>query len=85
MRSVLGTRGMAAFNRYFGVKPGRDAPKLERLVWFRGYYLKNLPLYVLLLPMLWYYSVWLAALVTLPWVAGFLRLNYEIRRERGRV
>ena len=35
---------MRLFDRIFGIKPGRDAPKLERLLWFRGYYLRNLPL-----------------------------------------
>ena len=76
---------MAAFNRYFGVKPGRDAPQLQRLSWFRGYYLKSLPLYLVLLPLLWsWLSPWLAALFMVPWLAGFLRLNYEIRCERRR-
>jgi hypothetical protein len=31
----------------FGVKPGPDAPKLERLLWFRSYYLRNLALMAL--------------------------------------
>jgi len=40
---------MRAFNRYYGVKPGRDAPKLQRLLWFRGYYLRGFPFSMLAL------------------------------------
>jgi hypothetical protein len=34
------------FDGFFGVKPRRDAPKLDRLLWFRGYYLRPLPVIV---------------------------------------
>jgi ABC-type dipeptide/oligopeptide/nickel transport system permease subunit len=79
---------MRLFNRIFGVKPGRDAPKLERLLWFRGYYLRNLPLMVLVLGVLalslgssqW----WIAVVLALTWIAGFARLNVEIRSEKRR-
>jgi len=78
---------MPVFNRYFGVKPGPDAPKLDRLLWFRGYYLKNFPLYVVLLPFLLLafpqpLGVIILAASFAPWLLGFIRLNVEIRRER---
>ncbi len=70
------------FDRVFGVKPGGDAPKLERLLWFRRYYLRNL---VLMAPALFlvtlFWPVWAAAVLALPWLLGFARLNLEIRRE----
>jgi hypothetical protein len=79
---------MRLFNRIFGVKPGRDAPKLERLLWFRGYYLRNLPLTVLGIAAVWLLlgasQRWIAPLILLPWVAGFARLNVEIRNEKRR-
>jgi hypothetical protein len=81
---------MRLFNRVFGIKPGRDVPKLERLLWFRGYYLRNLPLMALAIVVLaalvlsssdW----WIGVVVALPWIAGFARLNVEIRSEKRRV
>jgi hypothetical protein len=79
---------MRLFDRIFGIKPGRDAPKLERLLWFRGYYLRNLPLVafaigalaLVLSPSYW----WIAVIAALPWIAGFALLNAEIRREKRR-
>jgi hypothetical protein len=74
------------FNRIYGVKPGRDAPKLDRLLWFRSYYLRNLPLtvvgIVVLALLLGPSSHWLLAVIALPWVLGFARLNLEIRRAK---
>jgi uncharacterized membrane protein YdbT with pleckstrin-like domain len=79
---------MRLFNRIFGVKPGRDAPRLERLRWFRGYYLRNLPLTALavaaLALLLKPSQLWIAAVIMLPWTAGFTRLNVEIRNEERR-
>jgi hypothetical protein len=79
---------MRVFNRLYGVKPGMDAPKMERLLWFRGYYLRSLALGVpaVVLVVLWGPTWFLAfaALGALPWLLGFARLNVEIRRERQR-
>jgi hypothetical protein len=73
------------FSRLFGVKPAPDAPKLERLLWFRGYYLRNLvlvaPVAVLVLAFL---PPWILALLMLPWLLGFARLTAELRQERRR-
>jgi hypothetical protein len=79
---------MRLFNLIYGIKPGRDAPRLERLRWFRGYYLRNLPLAALAIGALALalkpsYG-WIAAVVMLPWVAGFARLTVEIRNEKRR-
>ena len=81
---------MRLFNRVFGIKPGQDAPKLERLLWFRGYYLRNLPLMTLAIVALTALFLsssdwWIAVVVALPWIAGFARLNVEIRSEKRRV
>jgi hypothetical protein len=80
---------MRLFNRIFGTKPGRNAPKLERLLWFRGYYLRNLPLAALAIGALALFMSssywWITIIVALPWLAGFARLNVEIRSEKRRV
>ena len=83
---VLPPRLQRYLERWYGVKPGRAAPKLDRLLWFRNYYLRSLPL----IAPAW--AVWLVtgmpfswvflAVISLPWVLGFARLNVEIRRER---
>ena len=79
---------MRLFNRIFGVKPGRNAPRLERLLWFRGYYLRNLPLAALAIGALALFlkpsHLWIVAIIALPWAAGFTRLNVEIRNEKRR-
>jgi hypothetical protein len=73
----------SVFNRVFGVKPGPDAPKLERLLWFRSYYLRSLPLTLLgVAVVIPFFPSWIAVIVTLPWLLGFTRLTAEIRRER---
>jgi hypothetical protein len=78
---------MRLFNLIYGIKPGRDAPRLERLRWFRGYYLRNLPLAAFAIGALVALNLsywWIAAVIMLPWVAGFGRLNVEIRNEKRR-
>jgi uncharacterized membrane protein YdbT with pleckstrin-like domain len=79
------SRGMAIFNRVYGVKPGRDAPPLERAYWFRRYYFINLalavPACVLILVFL---PAWLVLIVLLPTLIGWTRLTVEIKRERKR-
>lgn len=72
------------FDRFFGVKPGRDAPKLDRLLWFRGYYLRPLPAIVVVWALLLALHVsWaLLAVIWVPWLLGFALLNAEIRHER---
>ncbi len=78
-------RLLSIFNRVYGVKPGRDAPPLERALWFRGYHLRNLalaaPACVLVLAFL---PAWVLLIVLLPTLLGFIRLTAEIRRERKR-
>lgn len=75
---------MRLFNRIYGVMPGRDA-KLERLLWFRGYYLRNLPLTALgVVGLSLLLRSWLVGLILLPWLVGFARLNVEIRTEKRR-
>jgi hypothetical protein len=75
---------MRLFNRIYGVAPGRDAPKLDRLLWFRSYYLRNLPLMAIGIGAVSLWHWWLAVLFLLPWLAGFARLNMEIRTARRR-
>lgn len=76
-------RGMSLFNRVYGIYPGPDAPKLERLLWFRSYYLRNLALIALgIVVVLVYLPLWIVAVIMLPWLLGFARLTAEIRRER---
>lgn len=71
------------FNRVFGVKPGPEAPKLDRLLWFRRYYLRNLGLIaVAIIAVLVYFPPWIVVVVLAPWLMGFARLSAEIRRER---
>jgi uncharacterized membrane protein YdbT with pleckstrin-like domain len=76
------------FNAIYGIKPRRDAPRMERLLWFRGYYLRNLPLAVVAIGALALFlsasQWWIAVVVMLPWVVGFARLNVEIRSEKRR-
>jgi hypothetical protein len=78
-------RTQSIFNRWFGVKPGLDAPKLERLLWFRNYYLRSLPLMALgIVIVVVFLPTWILVVVALPWLLGFARLSAEIRRERWR-
>ncbi|MEA2215010.1 MAG: hypothetical protein QOK19_571 [Solirubrobacteraceae bacterium] len=71
------------FDRVFGVKPGRDAPKLDRLLWFRSYYLRTLPLNLLgIVVVVLFLPPWIVVVVALPWLLGFARLGAEIQRER---
>jgi hypothetical protein len=77
------SRTQSIFNRAFGIKPGPDAPKLDRLLWFRTYYLRSLGLTALAIVVVaLFLPPWIAAVVVLPWSVGFARLNAEIRRER---
>jgi hypothetical protein len=84
----MGREAVALFNRIFGVKPARDAPLLARLIWFRGYYLRMLPLTVLALVACGFVLSGslrlIAAVLALPWLLGFARLNMEIRQARRR-
>jgi hypothetical protein len=68
---------MRLFNRIFGIKPARDAPKLERLLWFRGYYLRWLPLTVLAIAALSVIAShwWIPVVAALLWIAGFSRVG----------
>jgi len=76
---------MSIFNRVYGVKPGRDASPLERALWFRGYYLRNLALAVpACILVLAFLPPWLLVIVLLPTLVGFIQLTREIRRERRR-
>jgi uncharacterized membrane protein YdbT with pleckstrin-like domain len=76
-------RAQSIFNRIFGVKPGPEAPKLDRLLWFRRYYLRNLGLMaVAVVLVLLYLPPWIVVVVLAPWLMGFARLSAEIRRER---
>jgi hypothetical protein len=77
------------FNRLYGVKPGRDAPKLERLLWFRRYYLRSLVLLaplllVLLLSASPTFTLIVVAVSMTPWCLGFARIHRELHRERQR-
>ena len=76
-------RSQSIFNRVFGVKPGPDAPTLDRLLWFRGYYLRNLALMAVgIVLVLLFFPPWVVVLIASPWLIGFGRLTAEIRRER---
>jgi hypothetical protein len=82
---IVPPRFMRAFNRFYGVKPGPDAPKLDGLLWFRSYYLRGLvPIAVVygLALLLTRFSWVLYAVISLPWIIGFARLSVEIRREQ---
>jgi ABC-type transport system involved in multi-copper enzyme maturation permease subunit len=79
------SRSRSIFNRLYGVPPGRDAPKLDRLLWFRGYYLRSLVLAALpIVFVVVFLPAWIAVVVMLPWLIGFARLSAEIRGERRR-
>jgi len=76
-------RSQSMFNRVFGVPPGPDAPKLDRLLWLRGYYLRNLALMAVgIVGVLLFLPPWVVVLVASPWLIGFGRLTAEIRREQ---
>jgi len=77
------SKAQSIFNRVFGVQPGPDAPKLDRLLWFRSYYLRSLGLMAVgIAAVIVWLPLWLVAVVVLPWLVGFAQLNGEIRRER---
>jgi hypothetical protein len=70
------SRTQSIFNRAFGIKPGPDAPKLDRLLWFRTYYLRSLGLVALgIVVVILFLPPWIAAVVLLPWLLGFARLT----------
>jgi uncharacterized membrane protein YdbT with pleckstrin-like domain len=76
-------RAQSIFTRVFGVPPGPEAPKLDRLLWFRRYYLRNLGLVaVAIVLVLVFLPPWLVVVVLAPWLIGFARLSAEIRRVR---
>jgi uncharacterized membrane protein YdbT with pleckstrin-like domain len=77
------SRSQSIFSRVFGVIPGPDAPRLDRLLWFRRYYLRNLPLMALgIVIVVLFLPPWIVVIVALPWLVGFARLSAEIRGER---
>ncbi|THD75206.1 MAG: hypothetical protein E7812_17630 [Phenylobacterium sp.] len=57
---------------------------MDRLLWFRGYYLRPLPFIVVVWALLLVVRVsWVfLAVIALPWILGFAILNVEIRREQ---
>jgi uncharacterized membrane protein YdbT with pleckstrin-like domain len=78
------SKSQSIFRRLYGVAPGSEAPKLERLLWFRGYYLRNLGLMALgIVFLVLFLPPWIIAVVLMPWIVGFARLSAEIRRERA--
>ena len=88
-RSADAVHARRVFNRIFGVKPGPGAPKLDRLLWFRGYYLRNLALMVPLLALMTAFLTswrWIViAVAAVSWGLGFTLLNAEISREKRRL
>jgi len=74
---------MRVFNRVYGVKPGRDAPRLDRLLWFRGYYRRNFLIAVPVLVFLVLTWTWWWALVMVPGLLGYVRLEMEIRKVKA--
>jgi hypothetical protein len=75
--------------RIVGTPPARDAPKKERLLWLRRYYLRMLllalPAYVLAVIFLSTPWIWIVLGVgILLWVQGFASLSFQIRRESRR-
>jgi hypothetical protein len=71
--------------KLFGEPPGEDASRAATLRWIRGFYLKPLPLVVLV----WVFLVvWaptvvlvLAGAGALIWLQGLVSLSLRIRRE----
>jgi hypothetical protein len=77
------SRNRSIFNKLYGVPPGRDAPKLDRLLWIRSYYLRSLILAAFAIVfVVVFLPAWIVVVVMLPWLIGFTRLSAEIRRER---
>jgi hypothetical protein len=82
-------RLVSAGYRIIGTPPGAGAPRKERLLWLRRYYLRMVPLalagYVLVavfLPAPWAWAV--PAGGALLWMQGFASLSRRIRREDRR-
>jgi hypothetical protein len=75
--------------RILGPPPVRDAPRIERLRWIRRFYLRQLPVAVIIAvtvaiispaPIAWAIPVAIAV----PWLIGFTTLHFQIQRERAR-
>jgi hypothetical protein len=71
--------------KLFGEPPGEDAPDAAKLRWVRRFYLRPLPLVLVVYAML---ALWatsavvlvLAAVGALVWLQGFISLSLRIRR-----
>jgi hypothetical protein len=68
-------------------KPRRDVPRLQRLLWFRAYYLRVLPMFATSFALLQLFlPLWRAGAVTLlPWALAFTVLNLETRLHQRRL
>jgi hypothetical protein len=83
------SRLVSAGYRIFGKPPAANAPRKERLLWLRRYYLRTLLVSLPALVLLAVYSsrAWVWAVLgagALVWVQGFASLSVRIRRERRR-
>lgn len=74
--------------RLFGSAPVKEAPKIERLEWLRGVYVRMLPLNLAAFAVAFLASGWptLAPLLigagALMWLQGWVSLSLRIRRLR---
>jgi hypothetical protein len=72
-----------------GEPPPKSAPRVQFLRWIRGYYLRMLPLTLVVVAMLlvWESQTWvfvLLAMSALIWLQGVASLSLRIRREERR-
>jgi hypothetical protein len=77
-----------AFKMY-GEPPPKGAPRSESLRWLRGFYLKPLPVLLVIcaLALVLGASTWMLVLLGIGaaiWVQGFVSLNIRIRRDERR-
>jgi len=87
--SRLGRWSEATLGRYLGPFPTRGASNLERLIWFRRFWLRTLPLplaAVILLAIIGGDVIgWtLVGVWTGTWLVGFAGVHSDLWRERRR-
>lgn len=75
--------------KILGEPPPQGAPRSQMLRWIRGYYLKTLPLTLVVVAMLivWETQAWVfvvLGILALLWLQSVVSLSVRIRREEQR-